>query len=106
MNEDGKLTITKGKNCVVNLRKLTHYNPNIDLVKLNVYVKFDQFQSIRLQDIVLSGNEILTITEILTTTKGHNRVVNLRKSTRYNPNLELVNVNAYANLGQIPSIHS
>ena len=36
------LTITKGHNCVVNLQKLTHNNPNLDLVKVNAYAKFDQ----------------------------------------------------------------
>ena len=49
---------------------------------------------------LLSGNEILTKTE------GHNSVKNLRKLTCNNPNLDLVNINAYAKFGQIPSICS
>ena len=49
---------------------------------------------------ILSGNEILTVT------KGHNCVVNLQKLTRSNPNLDLVNINAYAKYDQIPSIRS
>ena len=48
-------------------------------------------------DKISSGNEILTIT------KGHIWVVNLLKLTRNNPNLDLVNINAYEKLGQIPS---
>ena len=46
---------------------------------------------------ILSGNEILTIT------KGHKCVVNLRKLTH---NLDLVKVNAYAKFDKIPSICS
>ena len=49
---------------------------------------------------VLSGNEISTIT------KGHNCVVYLQKLTRNNPNLDLVDVNAHAKFGLIPSIRS
>ena len=30
----------KGRNSVVNLRNLTLYNPNIDLINVNVYTKF------------------------------------------------------------------
>ena len=58
-------------------------------------VKFHQFV---LQ--ILSGNEILT------STKGHNSVINLRNLTRNNTNLDLVNINAYAKFGQIPSMYS
>ena len=49
---------------------------------------------------MLSGNEILT------SMKGHNSVINLQKLSHNNPNLELVNINAYANFGQNPSICS
>ena len=45
---------------------------------------------------ILSGNKILTIT------KGQNCVVSLRKLAR--TNLDLINVNAYAKFGLIPSI--
>ena len=33
------LTITKGHNCAVSLRKLTYNNPKIDLVKVKAYAK-------------------------------------------------------------------
>ena len=33
-------------------------------------------------------------------------VINIRKLTRNNPNLDLVNINAYAKFGPIPSIRS
>ena len=49
---------------------------------------------------ILSGNEILT------SIKGHNSVINLQKLTCNNPNLDLVNINAYAKVGQLPSIRS
>ena len=45
---------------------------------------------------ILSGNDILT------SIKGHNSVINLWKLTCNNPNLDVVNINAYAKLGQIP----
>ena len=35
------LTITKGNNSVVNFRKLMCINPNLNLVKINAYAKFD-----------------------------------------------------------------
>ena len=43
---------------------------------------------------------------MLTTTKGRNCVVLSRKLTCNNPNLDLVNINAYAKFGLIPSIVS
>ena len=48
----------------------------------------------------LSGNEILT------SIKGQNYVRNSQKLTSNDPNLDLVNINAYAKFGQIPSICS
>ena len=50
--------------------------------------------------------KVLSWNEILTSIKGHNSVKYLRKLTCNNPNLDIVNINAYAKLGQIPSIHS
>ena len=49
---------------------------------------------------ILSGNEILTSTE------GYNFVANVPKIVLYNPNLDVINVNVYTNLGQILSIGS
>ena len=34
------LTSNKGRNSVANLRKMTPYNPNLDLINVNVYTKF------------------------------------------------------------------
>ena len=48
----------------------------------------------------LSGNENLT------SIKGHNSVTNLRKMKGKNPNLDLVNINAYTKFGKILSICS
>ena len=41
----------KGCNSVTNLRKMTIYNPNVDLVNDNVYTKFGLNKSIGSQDI-------------------------------------------------------
>ena len=41
----------KGRNSVANLRKITIYNKNIDLVNDGVYTKFGLILSIRSQDI-------------------------------------------------------
>ena len=35
------LTSIKGRNSVVNLRNLTLYNPDLDIIYVNVYTKFD-----------------------------------------------------------------
>ena len=34
------LTSIKGRNSVANLRNLTLYSPNLDLINVNVYTKF------------------------------------------------------------------
>ena len=53
--------MTKGHyNCVLNLQKSTHNNPNLDLVKVNAYAKFDQIPSICSQDIELKWNSDIT----------------------------------------------
>ena len=49
---------------------------------------------------ILSGNEILT------SMKGYNSVMNLQKLARNNPYLDLVNIDAYAKFGLIPTILS
>ena len=41
----------KGRNSVANLRNLTLYNPNLDLINVNVYTKFGKILSIHSQDI-------------------------------------------------------
>ena len=41
----------KGRNSVANLRNLTLYNPNLDLINVNVYTKFGIILSIDSQDI-------------------------------------------------------
>ena len=64
------LTSIKGRNSVANLRNLTLYNPNLDLIN-----------------------------EILTSIKGRNSVANLRNLTLYNPNLDLINVNVHTKFG-------
>ena len=46
----------KGRNSVVNLRNLTHYNPNLDIIYVNVYTKFGKILSIGSQDIERKRN--------------------------------------------------
>ena len=50
------LTSIKGRNSVANLRKITIYNTNIDLVNDNAYTKFGLNLSIRSQDIEQKPN--------------------------------------------------
>ena len=45
------LTSIKGCNSVANLQNLTLYNPNLDTINVNVYIKFGQILSIGSQDI-------------------------------------------------------
>ena len=63
-------------------------NPNLDILNVNAQAKLGQIPSICSQDIEQNQN-------ILTSIKGHNSVINLWKLTHYNPNLDLVNINAY-----------
>ena len=89
----------KGRYSVVYLRNLMLYNPNLDInICKCVYKNLGKFCPLVLK--ILSGNEILT------STKGHNSVENLRKMTLYNPNLDLINVNLYTKFGYILSIGS
>ena len=50
--------------------------------------------------------KILSRNEILTSGKGYKSVKNLQKLTHNNPNLDVVNNNAYAKFGQILTICS
>ena len=70
LNGNKILTSIKDHNSVINLRKLTRNNPNLELVSINADAKYGQFIIE-----ILSGNEILT------SIKGHNAVINLRKLT-------------------------
>ena len=90
------LTSTKGHNSVPNLRNLTLYNPNLDIIYVNAYLKFGQILSIGSQDIERKRNSNINQGGPI---KGHNSVANLRKMTLYNPNLDTINVNVYAKSG-------
>ena len=50
--------------------------------------------------------KLLSKNQILTCIKGHNSVENLRKTTIYNTDVDLVNDNVYTEFGLIPSIRS
>ena len=75
------------------------YNTNINLVNDDVYTKLGLILSIRSQDI-LSKNQILP------SIKGRNSVANLRKTTIYNTNIDLVNDDVYTKFGLMLSIRS
>ena len=50
------LTLIKGHNSVKILRKMAGNNPKLDLVNVDVYIKFGQFLSIPSQDIERKRN--------------------------------------------------
>ena len=50
--------------------------------------------------------KLLSKNQILTRIKGHNSVANLRKTTIYNTDVDLVNDNVYTKFGLILSIRS
>ena len=85
------LTSKKGCNSVSNLRKMNLYNPNLDIINVNVYTNFVKFCPFVLK--ILSGNEILTLI------KGRNSFANLRNLTLNNPNLDIINVTVYTKFG-------
>ena len=50
------LTSIKGRNSVTNLRNLTLYNPNLDIISVNMYTKFGKIMSIGSQAIERKRN--------------------------------------------------
>ena len=78
---------------------MTGNNPNLDLVHMNICIKFWEILSYLISKI-LSSNEILMLTKI------HNSVTNLLKMTGNDPNLNLVNIIAYTKFGKILSFFS
>ena len=77
------LTSIKGHNSVANLRNLTLYNPNLDIINVNEHTNLVKFCPLVLK--ILGRNKILTLI------KGHNSVAN--------PNLDLINVYVYTKFG-------
>ena len=84
----------KGRNSVANLRKMTIYNPNVNLVNDNVYIQ-------NLVSISLFVLKILNKNWILTSIKGRHSVANLWKMTIYNPNVILSMIMCIQNLVSI-----
>ena len=80
--------VNQGRNSVANLRKMTIYNTNVDLVNDNADTKFGLILSIHYQDIEKKP-------WILASIRGRNSVANLRKMTIYTPNVYLVNDHVY-----------
>ena len=85
------LTSIKGRNSAANLRKMTFYNPNLDLAMLMCIQNLVKFCPFILK--ILSRNKILT------SIKVNNSVTNLRNLTLYNSNLDIINVNVYTKFG-------
>ena len=56
LSENQIRTSIKGRNSVANLRKITIYNTNVDLVNDDVYTKFGLILSIHSQDIEKKPN--------------------------------------------------
>ena len=78
---------------------MTCNNPKLDLVNINVYIKFGDILSICSQNIERERN-FRHISRNITL------VQTLRKMMCNNPLLDLVNMNAYIQFGEILSIHS
>ena len=85
------LTSIKGCNSVANLRKMTLYNPNVELSMKMCIQNLVKFCSFILK--IRSKNQFLM------SIKGPNSVPNLQKTTIYNRNVDLVNDNVYTNFG-------
>ena len=97
MSKNQILTSIKGCNSVANLpKKMTLYNPIVDLVNDDVIQNLVKFCPFILK--LWSKNKILT------SLKGCNSIANLRKTTIYNFNIDLVNVKEYTKFGLILSI--
>ena len=92
MNGNEILTSIKDHNSITNLKKMMLYNPNIDLINVNVYTKFGKILSIHSQDI--KGKQIF-----LTSIKDCNSVAKLQKMMHNNPNLDLVMLMCTQNFG-------
>ena len=80
------LTSVKLCNSATNLRKMTPYNPNLNLNNISVYTIFGLILFILCQD-----NEQ---NQILTSIKGRNSVANLRKMKLHNPKIILTRKSA------------
>ena len=50
------LTSIKGHNSVANVQKIVLYNPNLDVININVYTKLSSILSIHFQDIEQKRN--------------------------------------------------
>ena len=55
------LILIKGRNSVVNLRNLPLDNPNVDIIYVNVYTKFNLILSIGSQDIERKRNSNINL---------------------------------------------
>ena len=67
------------------------YNPNLDLINVNVYTNFGLILFSLCQDIEQN--------EILTPIKGRNSVANLIKMKLYNPNKDRINDHVHTKFG-------
>ena len=73
-------------------------NPNLDLVNMNAYIKFDEDLSVCSHDIELKQSSGVN--------QGPKLWYKCAKKPCNNPNLDLVNFNAYTKFGQIQLIGS
>ena len=91
MSKNRILTSIKGCNSATNLQKMTLYNPNLDLININVNTIFGLILFILCQNIQQN--------KILRSIKGRNSVANLRKMKLYNPKIDLINDNVHTKFG-------
>ena len=71
-------------------------NPKLDLVNINAYIKFGEILLICSEDIERKSNSGIN-------QRPYNSLTNARKMICNNPNLDLVNLNAYITFGEILS---
>ena len=82
------LELIKGHNSGRNMPKMKCNDPKLDLVNMNAYIKFGEILSICSQDIERKWNYDRR-------NDIRNSGTNMRKMTRNNPKVDLVNMNAY-----------
>ena len=76
----------KGHNSGTNVQKMMCYNPKVDLVNMNAYIKFGEILSIRSQDIERKRNFGLN--------QGRSSGTNVQKMMHNNPNVDPASINS------------
>ena len=92
INEISTSIMSHSQNSVENEWKILFNHPNLHLVNINAYIKFDRNPQIH-----KLIHKILSINKILTSIKGHNSVKNWPKITCIGYNMDFVCTKFYQN---------